>query len=495
MGRVLRVRTGGLVVALLALFFAAPAGAAPVLVLKDGHVKVRHERFAGRSDFPRASNTASPRSSTAAVTAAKAPRAPKGRATRQALDVLLSQGLIDQPTHDARLASINRALRAYRKLTGTRKTQLGAVIDNADAMSAAGKLTPSRLNAVFATLDANTEWWTTGPLLSGGRRVSVGDSPLIWQYYPGQGIQLQMLGNWSKANALFQGHDSTGLRDLVDALVPLAADRGGWPAWEYYFRFGGGAPPWTSSISQGTALQALARAGQRLRDTSLWDLGRRALEAFQVAPPDGVRDNTPNGAFYLIYSYAPNQLVINAHLQALIGLFDFAKIAGDGTAQTLFQQGDAEAQAVLPRYDTGHWSLYDQTTESDLNYHQLVTGFLDNLCRRTSTPIYCDTAQRFNQYMKEPPQIALTTRQVRAGAPAKIRFSLDKVSRIGIVIVRGGKTFLSTSATFGRGSRFFTWSRPGSAGTYDVTLTARDLSGNRGDAGDVTLRVLPRAHR
>ena len=31
-------------------------------------------------------------------------------------------------------------------------------------------------------------------------------------------------------------------------LVPLAADRGGWPAWEYYFRFDGGAPPWTSSI-------------------------------------------------------------------------------------------------------------------------------------------------------------------------------------------------------------------------------------------------------
>jgi D-glucuronyl C5-epimerase C-terminus len=322
----------------------------------------------------------------------------------------------------------------------------------------------------------------------------VGGSPVIWQYYPGQGIELQMLGNWSKANALFQGHDSTGLRDLVDALVPLAADRGGWPAWEYYFRFAGGAPPWTSAISQGTALQALARAGQRLRDTSLWDLGRRALEAFQTAPPQGVRDNTANGAFYLIYTYAPNQLVINAHLQAIIGLFDFAKITGDPTAQTLFQQGDAEARAVLPHYDTGHWSLYDQTTESDLNYHELVTGFLDNLCKRTSTPIYCDTAQRFNSYMQEPPGIALTTRQIRAGAPAKITFSLDKVSRVGIVISRGGRTFLSTSASFGHGSRFFTWSRPASAGTYDVKLTATDLKGNRGNAGAATLRILPARH-
>src|SRR5204862_4082226 len=106
---------------------------------------------------------------------ADAARAPKGRATRQALDALLGTGAIDQRTHDADLASINGALRTYRKLNGTRKVQLGAVIDNADAIAAAGNLTPSRLPAVFATLDANNEWWSTGPLLSPGRRVSVGD--------------------------------------------------------------------------------------------------------------------------------------------------------------------------------------------------------------------------------------------------------------------------------------------------------------------------------
>src|SRR5207237_10260420 len=99
------------------------------------------------------------------------------------------------------------------------------VIDNADSMAAAGNLTASRLPAVFATLDANSEWWTTGPLLSYGRRVSVRDSPLVWQYYPGQGIQLQMLGNWSKAHGLFEGHDATVLRDLGGALPPRAADR------------------------------------------------------------------------------------------------------------------------------------------------------------------------------------------------------------------------------------------------------------------------------
>jgi hypothetical protein len=488
MTRVLDLRTAG-VGALLALLVAAPAQAAPVLVLEHGRVTTRHERFAGPSELPAPS--AAPRSAARAQVSAAAARAPMGRATRQALDALLGSGAIDQRAHDADRASINNALRTYRKLSGTRKTQLGAVIDNADSIAAAGNLTPSRLPAVFATLDANTEWWNTGPLLSGGKRVSVGDSPLVWQYYPGQGIQLQMLGNWSKANGLFQAHKSDQLREMVDALVPLAADRG-YPAWEYYFRFGGGSPPWTSSISQGTAIQALARAGQRLEDPSLWDLAKRALAAFQQPPPTGVREDTPQGAFYLIYSYAPTQRVLNAHLQATVGLFDLAKIAGDPTAQALFQQGDATTRAVLGRYDTGHWSLYDEHTEADLNYHRLQTGFLDNLCKRTSEPFYCDTAQRFNSYTKEPPTVTPDTRRIRTGAPARLGFSLDKVSRVGMTVTFGSRTVFATSATVGRGQRYFRWSSPAAPGLYRFTVRATDLAGNRSEPATVSLRIAKR---
>src|SRR4051794_16493799 len=486
MGGVRHLRTAGLAAA-LALGMAAPAAAAPVLVLKDGHVATKHERFAGVGDLRSAPV---PKSSGVQAARATAARAPKGRATRQGLDALLARGAIDKRTHDADVASVNSALRAYRKLSGTRRVQQGAVIANADAMAAAGTLTESRLPAVLATLDANTEWWTTGPLIGPGRRVSVGDSPLIWQHYSGQGIQLQMLANWGKANGLFQGHDSTGLRDLVDALVPLAANRGGWPAWEYYFRFGGGKPPWTSAISQGTAIQALARAGQRLEDPSLWDLAKRALGAFQTAPPTGVRLADSTGVFYAIYSYAPGQRVLNAHLQATVGLFDLAKITGDPTAQALFDSGDAETRAVLGHYDTGHWSLYDQRNEADLNYHKLQTGFLENLCKRTSTPLYCDTADRFNSYLKEAPAVTPTTRTIRTGRAARLGFSLDKISRVGLTVTRGGHTVFATSATVGRGKKSFTWSRPSSPGSYQLTVRATDLAGNRSDAESVSLRIL-----
>src|SRR5258706_4477334 len=139
-----------------------------------------------------------------------------------------------------------------------------------------------------------------------------------------------MLANFGKANALWSGRKVTALRTLLAELVPLAVDRGGWPAWEYYFKFGGGSPPWTSSISQGTAVQVLGRAGQLLGDPALTNAGALALAAFEQAPPNGVRVDTPTGPFYAIYSFAPGLRVINAHLQALVGLYDFAQITGDG---------------------------------------------------------------------------------------------------------------------------------------------------------------------
>lgn len=470
---------------------AAPAAARTerVLVLQRGHVHARSEQFAGVTDIPgRLPRPAAPVMASAA--AAKKP--PRGRATRQAIDTLLVQGQIDQATHDSRQAQLRAVLRVYSGLTGTRKAELGAVIDNADAIAAAGNLTPSRLNPVFATLQANSDWWQSGSLLANGQRVSVGSSPVIWQYYRGQGIELQMLANFGKANALWAAKKKSALRALLGELIPLATDRGGWPAWEYFFQFGGGKPPWTSSISQGTAIQALGRAGALLADPSLSYEGALALAAFEQPAPAGVRVDTPAGPFYAIYSFNPGERVINAHLQALVGLYDFAQLTGDGRALALFQQGDATAQALLPSYDTGQWSMYDQSHESDLSYHNLVTGFLSNLCTRTGTPIYCSTAANFKNDLKTVPQVTLSSQKVRAGTPAKLTFSLDKISRVGLVVRSGNQVVWSTSAIIGRGSHYYTWSRPAPGGSYQLTASATDLAGNRSPQAASTLRVLPK---
>lgn len=307
------------------------------------------------------------------------------------------------------LGSFNAALNAVKRVGGTRAVELEAVIENVHSIAAAGMLTPSRLPVLFLTLDRNRRWWTTGPLLSSGQRVEFAGSQLVWEYYSGQGIELQELGSWGQADWMYEAGPQywSRLRNLVDELVPLAAHRGGGLAWEYYFSFDGGTPPWTSAMSQGTAVQALTQTYEATSDKSYLALARRSLPIFADGPPVGVGVRTSLGRRYLLYSFAPDRsvAVINGFLQTLIGLFDYAAVSGDPQGWQLFRSGDAEARAELPSYDTGTWSLYQPGQEDTLDYHQLVTGFLQQLCSRTHAVVYCTTAAHFQAYLTRPPAL------------------------------------------------------------------------------------------
>ena len=150
-------------------------------------------------------------------------------------------------------------------------------------------------------------------------------------------------------------------------------------------------------MSQGTAVEALTQTYEAWHDPSYLNLARRALPIFEDGPPVGASVKTPPGRRYLLYSFAPDPggAVINGFLQTLIGLFDYAMVSGDPEGWRLFRSGDAEARAELPSYDTGAWSLYQPGQEDTLDYHTLVTGFLQQLCARTQAPIYCTTAAHF----------------------------------------------------------------------------------------------------
>ncbi|HWX75404.1 MAG TPA: D-glucuronyl C5-epimerase family protein, partial [Solirubrobacteraceae bacterium] len=278
------------------------------------------------------------------------------------------------------------AQRSLGKLAGTRRSELSAVLENVRAIAAEGLLSSSRAPALFLTLERNRQWWTTEQLLASGVRVSFPGSRLVWEYYAGQGLEIQWLGTFGAANGYYlSGHENANLRQLLGEALPLAARRAGGLAWEYLFSFDGGAPPWTSGLSQGTALQALSRAYSRLKNPAYLAAAKQALGIFQTPPPAGVLVRTAAGSHYLEYTYAPQERILNGFIQADIGLYDYTKYTADPLGEKLFEAGDAEARVEVPRYDTGAWSMYDQHSESNLNYHELLTEFLANLCTRTKT--------------------------------------------------------------------------------------------------------------
>ncbi|HEY7890654.1 MAG TPA: D-glucuronyl C5-epimerase family protein [Solirubrobacteraceae bacterium] len=446
------------------------------------------------------------------------------------LQRLERSGAISSVAYQSYRSSYLAAQHTLRKLSGTRRGELGAVLANIDAMAGAGQFTPSRLPALMLTLERNRQWWSTGPLLGSDQRVSFPGSRIVWEYYPGQGIEIQWLATFGEANGYFLSHQDSALKELLDEVLGLATQRAGGIAWEYLFSFDGGSPPWTSGLSQGTALQAFARGWQRLQEPAYLQAAKAAVGIFQTAPPAGVRVPTSAGAHYLEYTYAPSERIINGFVQAVIGLYDYTKITGDPLGLELFEAGDAEARAELVHYNTGSWSMYDQHSESDLNYHELLTEFLEHLCQRTrqgppiaapagtppsgpasGTPVgqsggsspasastahaaaaaaaasenqipgdevYCTTAEEFKADLHTPPAITLLSHTLRTSSRAGVQFSLSKISSVSITIRRANHTVWSNSASVEGGKPRILWVTPSKPGAYTLTARAVDLTGN-----------------
>lgn len=404
----------------------------------------------------------------------------RGLGFAAAVSSLAVRGEIPTATATADVSAWGAARTAIRHLRGVRKAELSSVARTLTTIARGGSLTPARLPQLVLTLQTNTQWWTSGPLLSYGQRVGFPGSNLVWEYYPGQGIQLQVLGSFGKADGLYTGGpaDYPALEQLLSEIIPLASQRGGGLTWEYFFTFDGGAPPWTSAMSQATGLEALTRAYQATGDAEYLNVATQALPVFSVSPPAGVNVKTALGTRFLQYTFAPNTAIINAFLQTLIGLYDFAKASGNQTAAGLFVAGNAEAQAEVPAYNTGAWSEYQPGIEDTLSYHELVTGFLAQLCTRTAAPVYCTTAQAFQDDLTTPPVLAQLTLRARTRAGFGLRFRLSKNSHVGVTITQGSKTVFATSANFPYGIDSVAIPRIRQAGTYGVTLAGTDLAGN-----------------
>ena len=461
------------------------------MLSRDGQAVVTKDPF-----LPAVTPTPAPLRSAAARAPGAARRADLAEGNvRSELAHLSRVHAISIAAYRSYLGGFNRALRSVTRLHGARRAELEAVIENLHSIAARGMLTASRLPALFLTLNRNRQWWTTGPLLAPDQRVQFAGSGLVWEYYPDQGIELQVLGSFSSA----QARCASGQRRVVaqcsallSELIPLAAHRAGGLTWEYYFDFDGGLPPWTSAMSQGTALQALADAYRALGDRSYLTIGNRALRAFTVAPPAGVAVKTHRGARYVQYTFDPGRRdeVINAFLQSLIGLDDYSQASKNPLAARLFAAGNAEAQAELPRFDTGAWSLYQPGVEDDLSYHDLVTGFLQQLCAMTRADVYCTTAKHFQNYRKTPPALRLLTGRVKAHQQSTVHFWVSKISRVGITVLHDGRTLFLTSADFPYGRHTFEIPALPASGAYTVELDATDLADNYNQI-DGTLRVTP----
>jgi len=429
------------------------------------------------------------------VVPATAQGAARKRTVSGELTRLAAAGAITTSERDERVRAFNAVKRTVKLLPkgSTRRNELSGVVGNVEGIAARRSLTGPRLVPLWLTLERNRAYWSANATGPSTRRISFPGSQLVWQWFPGQGLQFHPLANFAKLNQLWAGR-SDDMSQLLDELLALRVPRAGGTAWEYYFAFGGGRPPWVSGLAQGTGIQSITRVAQRTgRQAEVFPIANQALGVFATPPPAGVRVATADGAHYALYSFDPGLRVINGFIQALVGLYDLGKIGNDERARTLYAEGERVARVELPTFDTGAWSLYSRGSvehESDLSYHQLLRAFLKSMCTRTEDPVYCDTELRFAQYELEAPQLSLVTTRLRGGTEGKLRLRLSKIARVGLRVERAGRLVsIRPAVVVGHGTPLLRWPVPRKAGAYDVELTAVDLAGNVGTAAG-TLEVL-----
>lgn len=397
---------------------------------------------------------------------------------RKGIDQAVSRGHLDPEGAETYRATLTQAYSAWGKLPGQRARELEGVIR--DVAAQWRSYNRPRALALFAMLEFNTHHFVGhGPLPSG--RDAQDEEGVVYRAFPNHGLQFHPLANFAKLNSYLGANrlDEASLLGL--ALIARGVPQGDSLSWEYGFPFGSGRPPWTSGMAQSVAAQAFARGQDKLADPAF---AAAAGKAFRAIPGKLVRP-LPEGLFIRLYSFS-DLAVLNAHLQSVVSLEDYALLLEDPVGQELAGQLRSSAAALLPKFDTGAWTLYALgANESTLDYQRYVVSLLKRIGARNNDPFWTDFGNRFAAYEDVPPALtpggpgpAAYPRPVDGFRDnATVAFTLSKISRVTVEVGSARRTVL-----LGRGRKSVEV-YPGRvpAGSYPVKVRAVDLAGNRSE--------------
>ena len=261
-----------------------------------------------------------------------------------------------------------------------------------EQLAAEHRLSPSRMPAVFLILRRNTRSWTQESFPRAGERRSWSDDPGVFQYIPGHGMQLHPLATWGAVNWQLGRCLATRRRRLRQAQPAAAARRAraasrparALPGLGVLLRLRAGDAAVDQRHGAGDGDPGALTRGRGARRAALRAACAACAGSVRDAPARRrIRARRDRQALRHVLVRAGLQ-ILNGELQAINGLRDAAVLGHSRRAARLVARGDRAARAALGGFDTGAWSLYSAAGgESTLPYHQLTTGILGELCRRT----------------------------------------------------------------------------------------------------------------
>ncbi len=164
--------------------------------------------------------------------------------------------------------------------------------------------------------------------------------------------------------------------------------------------------PWFSGLAQGQGISALVRAHKETGKISYLDAAREAFQPLlKKISEGGVLYVDEAGRIWVEeYIVSPPTHILNGFIWAMWGVYDYHLATGNPSARDLFDRCVETLRSNLDRYDTGYWSLYEQSGTripmlASPFYHRLHVVQLRVLHMLTGDRIFKDFADRWEWYM------------------------------------------------------------------------------------------------
>ncbi len=236
------------------------------------------------------------------------------------------------------------------------------------------------------------------------------------QYHGAIGLQYNpiAIAQWGLANYNYFCETGEGWGKTLRAADWLAANleqnaHGLW-VWNHHFDWDYRDPlraPWYSGLAQGQGVSLLLRAHAHAGDEKYRQAADKAFVSLTRPIAEGgvLFEDEKRNLWIEEYLVDPPTHILNGFIWALWGVFDFWLAHADASAKQVFDRGVETLIHNLERYDTGYWSLYEQSGTrlkmlASPFYHRLHIVQLRVLSELTAEVHFADVAERWEGYAR-----------------------------------------------------------------------------------------------
>ena len=224
------------------------------------------------------------------------------------------------------------------------------------------------------------------------------------------------IAQWGLANynCSCGSEDETRRQKTLKAAEWLASNleqnvRGLW-VWNHHFNWDYRdtlKAPWYSGLAQGQGISLLLRAHAHAGDEKYQRAAERAFVALTRSIAEGgvLFEDEEKNLWIEEYLVHPPTHILNGFMWALWGVFDYWLVCGDASAKKVFDRGIETLMRNLPRFDTGYWSLYEQSGTrlkmlASPFYHRLHIVQLRVMSRLTGDARFAELAEQWDNYAR-----------------------------------------------------------------------------------------------